>query len=120
MKKRIGTKFYDTDKSEYICESIYGKVYRKITGLGEYFACDGNTIIPLEYDLAKDLVKNNAPEIYGKLFTLRDKDTTKKIIAISISDFDKLKLRRASAQRKMSMSEYIVWLVDQDEKRLLK
>ena len=123
MKKRIGTKLYDTDKSELICDSSYGKIYRKKTGLGEFFAYDEdkNTIIPFEYDVAKDLVKQNAiDDAYDRIFTLRNKDNEKKVWAFSISDADKLKIRRQSAKRKMSMSEYIVWLVEQDEKRLLK
>ena len=122
MKKRIGSKLYDTDKSKFICESAYGKVYRKITGEGGYFAYDEekSTIIPLEYETARDIVKENAPqEVFDELFSLRGKDTTKKMVAMSMSDHDKMRLRRASAKRKMAMSEYIIWLLDQDEKRLL-
>lgn len=120
MRKRIGTKLFDTEKSDFICESGIGNIYRKRTGLGEYFACDDTKIFPLEYDVAKDLVKENAPDAYEKLFTLRDKDNVKKVISFSISDYDKAKIRRMSAKRKMSMSEYLIWLVDQDEKRMLK
>ena len=123
MKKRIGTKLFDTETSDFVCESDLGKIFRKKAGLGEYFAYNEQKqiIIPLEYDTAKDLVKANDKEQYDKLFSLRDKDdTVKKIITISITDSEKMRLRRQSAQRKMSMSEYIVWLVDQDEKRMLK
>ena len=123
MRKRIGTKTYDTEKSEFICESDLGKIFRKKTGLGEYFACNEQTqsIVPLEYAVAKDLVKANDKEQYEKLFSIRDKDdSTKKIITISLTDSEKMKLRRQSSQKKMSMSEYVVWLVEQDEKRQLK
>lgn len=123
MKKRIGTKFYDTEKSDFICGSGLGKIYRKKTGLGEYFAHNEQKqiIIPLEYTTAKDIVKENAKDQYEKLFSVRDKDdSVKKIITISLTDSEKMKLRRQSAQRKMSMSEYVVWLIEQDEKRLLK
>ena len=121
MKKRIGTKLYDTDKSEFICESPLGQIFRKKTGLGEYFACNGDTIIALEYDTAKEIAKSNASaDVHDKLFSLKGKDTAKKIISITLSDYDKLRMRRQSARRKMSMSEYISWLIDQDEKRLLK
>lgn len=123
MKKRIGTKLYDTDKSEFICESSLGKILKKRTGLGEFFAyneADG-VIIPLEYDAARDIIKNNASDdIYNAHFSIRGKDDTKKMWAFSITDTDKARIRRQSAKRKMSMSEYIVWLVEQDEKRLLK
>ena len=122
MKKRIGTKLYDTDLSEFICESVYGRIYRKRTGLGEFFAHNEteNAIIPLEYETAKEIVKNNAPkETYTTLFSISGKDDKKKMFAFSITETDKMRIRRQSAKRKMSMSEYIVWLVDQDEKRLL-
>ena len=123
MKKRIGTKLYDTEKSDFICESDLGKIFRKRTGLGEYYAYNEQTqsILPLEYTVAKDIVKANDKEQYEKLFSIRDKDdSTKKIIGISLTDSEKMKLRRQSAQKKMSMSEYIVWLIEQDEKRQLK
>lgn len=122
MKKRIGTKLYDTNKSELVCEYDMGKVYRKKNGDGEYFVHNEQTgiIIALEYDTAKEIIKANAPQdVFDAQFSLRGKDTVKKMIAISMSDYDKLRLRRASAKRKMAMSEYIVWLIDQDEKRLL-
>ena len=122
MRKRIGTKLYDTDKSEFICDSAMGKIYRKRTGLGEYYAYneDRDRIIPLEYETAKEIVKDNASnDVYSKLFSIRGKDDTKKMWAFSITETDKARIRRQSAKRKMSMSEYVVWLVDQDEKRLL-
>lgn len=123
MRKRIGTKLFDTETSDFICESDLGKIFRKKAGLGEYFAYNEQkqSIIPLEYATAKDLVKENDKEQYDKLFSLRDKDDSiKKIITICITEAEKMKLRRQSAQRKMSMSEYIVWLIEQDEKRMLK
>ena len=119
MKKRIGTKLFDTDTSDLVCESALGQIFRKKTGLGEYFSCKDGMIIPLEYETAKDIIKACDPAAYDRLFVLRGKDTVKKILAISISDYDKLRLRRMSAKRKMSMSEYISWLVEQDENRTL-
>lgn len=122
MKKRIGTKLYDTDTAELVCDYDLGKVYRKKTGNGEFFVHNEKTgiIIALEYDTAKEIIKANAPkDVFDNLFSLKGKDTTKKMIPISMSDYDKLRLKRASAKRKMSMSEYIVWLIEQDEKRLL-
>lgn len=123
MRKRIGTKLFDTETSDFICKSDLGKIYRKKAGLGEYFAHNEqkNAIIPLEYSVAKDIVKENDRDQYEKLFSLRDKDNSvKKIITISVTDAEKMKMRRQSAQRKMSMSEYVVWLIEQDEKRMLK
>ena len=119
MRKRIGTKTYDTKTSVFICDSNLGKIYRKQSNL--FFACDDVTIIPLEYETAKEIIRSNAdPNVFTELFTLRDKDTAKKPVMISLSEYDKAKLRRLASQRKMSMSEYIVWLMEQDEKRQMK
>ena len=96
MKKRIGTKLYDTEKSDFICKSDLGKIFRKKTGFGEYYAYNEQTqnIVPLEYAVAKDMVKANDKEQYEKLFSIRDKDdSTKKMIGISLTDSEKMKLR---------------------------
>lgn len=122
MKKRIGTKLYDTDKSEFICDSTMGKIYRKRTGLGEYFAHNESRdkIIPLEYDSAKEIVKEADRAAYEKYFSLRDKSDEKKLVNFSFTEYEIAKLRRFSSQRKMTMTGYIVWLMEQDEKRLLR
>ena len=52
MKKRIGSKIYDTNTAEYLCEIDGGKLYQKRTRDREYFAVfDDGTIRPLDvYD----------------------------------------------------------------------
>lgn len=52
MKKRIGSKLYDTDKSELVCGIDGGLLYRKRTRDREWFAVmDDGTIRPLDvYD----------------------------------------------------------------------
>ena len=121
MKKRIGTKLYDTDRSEFICESGMGKIYRKRTGLGEYFAYneDRDKVIPLEYDLAKEIVKDVDRSVYEKYFSLRGKSDEKRLMNFSFTEYEIAKLRRFSSQRNRTMSRYIIWLMEQDEKRLL-
>lgn len=121
MRKRIGTKLYDTEGLDAICNSDLGLIYRKQSGI--FFACDEKkqSLIPLEYETAKEIVRKNADtNTFNEYFTIRDKDTVKKPVMISMSEYDKAKLRRLSSQRKMSMSEYIVFLMEQDETRLLR
>ena len=48
MKKRIGSKLYDTEKSELICRMEEGSVYRKRTREREWFLVSGDSIEPLE------------------------------------------------------------------------
>ena len=50
MKKRIGSKLYDTDTAELINESIFGKIYRKRTRGREWFMVynDPEKIEPLK------------------------------------------------------------------------
>lgn len=52
MKKRIGSKIYDTNTAEYLCSIDGGKLYQKRTREREYFAVfDDGTIRPLDvYD----------------------------------------------------------------------
>ena len=52
MKKRIGSKLYDTDKSELVCGIDGGQLYQKRTRGREWFAVmDDGTIRPLDvYD----------------------------------------------------------------------
>lgn len=75
MKKRIGTKTYDTEKSEFICESDLGKIFRKKTGFGEYYAYNEQTqnIVPLKYAVAKDMVKALNHKESDKKWTAEEK-----------------------------------------------
>ena len=52
MKKRIGSKLYDTEKSELVCSVEGGQLYRKRTRDREWFAVmDNGTVRPLDvYD----------------------------------------------------------------------
>ena len=52
MKKRIGSKLYDTETAELLCSIDGGKLYQKRTRDREYFAVmDDGTIRPLDvYD----------------------------------------------------------------------
>ena len=47
MKKRIGTKLYDTETAELITASAFGKLFRKRTRGREWFLLNGNHIVPM-------------------------------------------------------------------------
>lgn len=49
MKKRIGTKIYDTDTAEHICSIEGGQLYQKRTRDREWFAVmDDGSVRPLD------------------------------------------------------------------------
>ena len=47
MKKRVGSKLYDTETSEFIKDTVFGKLYRKKTRSREFFMVynDGNCAV---------------------------------------------------------------------------
>ena len=47
MKKRIGTKLYDTATAEFISETVFGNLYRKRTRDREWFLLNGDIIMPM-------------------------------------------------------------------------
>lgn len=56
MKKRIGTKLYDTETSEMISDVGVGILYRKRTRKREWFLHIGDAIEPLDEKQAKALL----------------------------------------------------------------
>lgn len=95
MKKRIGSRIYDTETSELICRIDGGQLYRKKTRDREWFAAfDSGQIRPLDpYDpsdmllmetghLPADLLENPEPQEYRIRI---DQDTYNRIAAASKS-----------------------------------
>lgn len=60
MKKRIGTREYDTDTSELISDVGVGVLYRKRTRGREWFLVKGDRIEPIEEPQALDLLGGSA------------------------------------------------------------
>ena len=60
MKKRIGSKLYDTDSAELITEAGVGTVYRKRTRGREWFLVIGKIIEPLTDDEARAIIGETA------------------------------------------------------------
>lgn len=82
MKKRIGSKIYDTETSELISETALGKVYRKRTREREWFLCDDKYIFtPLTNEDAERLIgelPGNVPES-ATIMVRVDRETHAKI-----------------------------------------
>ena len=56
MKKRIGSREYDTESAELIAEAGVGTVYRKRTRGREWFLVIGDRIEPLTDDEARSII----------------------------------------------------------------
>lgn len=57
MKKRIGTKLYDTDTSEMICEVEGGKLYRKCSRDRSWFLLTNDGMIRPLTEADRDLIR---------------------------------------------------------------
>ena len=55
MKKRIGTRMYDTESSELISENGDEKIYRKRSRGGEFFRVIAGAIFPMSDDEVRAL-----------------------------------------------------------------
>ena len=60
MKKRIGSKIYDTDSSELIADVGVGILYRKRTRKREWFLLIGDHIEPVDDKQARALLGEDA------------------------------------------------------------
>ena len=60
MRKRIGTKIYDTETSEYVSDVGVGDLYRKQTREREWFLVIGKSIEPLDEKQARALLGETA------------------------------------------------------------
>lgn len=83
MKKRIGTKLYDTDTSEKIADVGVGILYRKRTRKREWFLLIGDYMDPIDDKQAKALLGEDVrvdkePES-DKTTIWVDRETHKKI-----------------------------------------
>ena len=75
MKKRIGTKLYDTESAELIAGTIFGDVYRKRTRDREWFVVNGGHIIPMPDAEARSMLGENA-------YTEKEPDTNSIMVRV--------------------------------------
>ena len=85
MKKRIGTKLYDTETSEQVADVGVGILYRKRTRKREWFLLIGDDIEPMDDKQARALLGENVRvprQIDPDATTIRvDRETHAKIEA---------------------------------------
>lgn len=88
MKKRIGTKLYDTESSELIADVGIGTLYRKRTRGREWFLLIGDDIDPVDDKQARALLGENVRVEKPKPWTTIwvDRETHTKIAEMAKRD----------------------------------
>ena len=85
MRKRIGTKLYDTESSEHVANVGIGHLYRKLTRDREWFLVIGDDIEPLEDPQARSLLGDTTyiekPVDQKRIMIGVDRDTHARIAA---------------------------------------
>ena len=87
MKKRIGTKLYDTDKAIPVLpeRGLYKQPNKRT-----FFLYDGETIEPIEYEKAADMIaKAENPDLL-KYLTVKPNSRGCASLMISIEQYNKL------------------------------
>lgn len=94
MRKRIGTKLYDTETSEFIANVGLGDIYRKRTRAREWFFVTSGTIEPVSERQARALLGENVyiekPVDLSRIMIAIHRDTHEKIM--KLADDDKLSI----------------------------
>lgn len=98
MKKRIGSKLYDTDSSELVADVGVGILYRKKTREREWFLQIGKYIEPVEDEQARGLLGEN---VY------HEKLPESKRIMIGVDRQTHAKIARAAKKEGLPISEFV-------------
>lgn len=98
MKKRIGSRLYDTDKSELVADVGVGILYRKRTREREWFMLIGDIIEPLEGAEAFALLGKTA---------YREKPVDEKRIMIGVDRQTHAKISQLAKKDNLSIAEEV-------------
>lgn len=98
MKKRIGSKLYDTETSELIADVGVGILYRKRTRKREWFLVIGDHVESVDDKQAKALLGN--PEMYPK-----KPDLDSVMIRVDRATHNKIASR--AAQENLSITKFM-------------
>ena len=98
MKKRIGSKLYDTESSEFIADVGVGSLYRKRTREREWFLLIGENIEPIDDKQARALLGEN---------TYTEKPVESKRIMIGVDRITHSKIARSAKKEGLPISEFV-------------
>jgi len=112
MKKRIGSKLYDTETSEHLCAIDGGQLYQKRTRDREYFAAmDDGTIRPLDvYDPMDMLLMET-----GKDISFDDPGPSTGSVMIRVDRQTHAKISGIAKRRGISIGEAVKQMAEAEE-----
>lgn len=112
MRKRIGTKIYDTDTAVLVDTTPEGiQIYRKKNSPQFFVYNPGG-------DGKREMFFELPPEQAERYMTVSDERRVKESGAyIQFSPYDRDRIKRLAHSRGMSMSQFILMLVDEYERR---
>jgi len=113
MRKRIGTKIYDTDKAVLVDTTPEGiQVYRKTGRSSEVFLYNpnGKNKHEMFFDLPEEEAEKYLPDVK------RGSKVYMSPYKIQISPDDRNRIKRFADQNEMSMSQFLLMLVDEYER----
>lgn len=108
MKKYINNKLYDTTTAKLISESEQKKIYKKKTG--EFFMVEGESLTPISYQEAKDILKSTDEEAYQKEFISLSAEKT---LTFELSAENRQKLEELRAQTGKPLGVLINQLIEE-------
>lgn len=107
MKKRIGSKLYDTDKGIPVIPEL--NLYKQ-PNKRTFYTFDGATITPVSYDEAAEMIRGAGdPELYSSIFSHKADNKGMGRVAVSIEHLEKLAAysRKVGIPQKKLLESYI-------------
>lgn len=114
MKKRIGTKIYDTEKSTAVMEIGQETLYKKRTSEEFFLYGEERGFTPLEESAVIGLIGN---ERYKELTRKKGDEWGAATIAVNVSDVERLKeyARNEGRSVKSLVEEWVDGLLEQEQ-----
>lgn len=107
MKKRIGSKLYDTETSELITDTIWGTIYRKKTREREWFIVYHSPAGKIE-----TLEDSEARAMLGEVSYIEKLPESKRIM-IGVDRKTHAKIARAAKKEGLPISEFMKKIAEQ-------
>jgi len=122
---RIGTKKYNNEKSELLCTTPDGTLFRKTGANREFYLYNsrGKTnkekYTPISWSEASNYTKTyGTKEQWIKMFTAMDKSTNPNSggkSPVYLDSYHRIKAQRNADRLGLSMTEYVKRLIDRDD-----
>jgi len=111
MRKRIGTKTYDTEKSELICTTSDGLFLYKKKNSPQFFLFNpfGKKTSEMFFDMPPEEAEKYVP-------ISEERNVRNSNSIVRFSNYDQSRIRKLAIKNGMSMSQFLLMLVDEYER----